>query len=215
MNVLVTTACFGSNLSSNWVSQTSEKYNIVFNRIDDSTETKREKSMQPRLCGKIPKMVVWETHPNYDYYIWIDASFSLLQKNAIEKMVDYCLGWDACFFKHPERNSVKQELDFVTELMKNGNTYLLNRYDGEKMNEQVNLYMNDLTWKDNVLFACGIFIYSKSVVENKEYNLMKEWFYHNCIWSVQDQLSLPYLVHKFKINYRVFEGNIYSNIYTL
>jgi hypothetical protein len=214
MNVLVTTASFGSPLRSIWTNQLSDRYNIVVNRIDDSTETRREKSMMPRLCGKIPKMVVWETHPNYDYYIWIDASFSLLQNNSIEKMVDYCIGWDACFFKHSARNFVKQELDFVKELMKDGNQYLIDRYEGEKMTEQFNSYLDDSTWIDDRLFECGTFIYSKSVVENKEYNLMKEWFYHNCIWSIQDQLSLPYLLHKFKTNYRIFEGNVYSNLFT-
>ena len=214
MNVLVTTASFGGSLGSHWVDQISERYNIVLNRIDDSTETSREKSMMPRLRVKIPKMLVWEDHPGYDYYIWMDASFSLLKSNAIERMIDYCIGWDACFFKHPARTSVKQELDFVVELMINDNQYLIERYSGEKMTEQVDFYAKDLTWKDNLLLACGIFIYSKSVVENKEYNLMKEWFYQNCLWSVQDQLSLPYLLHKFKTNFRLFEQSVYSNQYT-
>ena len=213
MNVLVTTASFGGPLGSHWVDQISERYNIVLNRIDDSTETGREKSMMPRLRGKVPKMTVWETNPNYDYYIWIDASFSLLKSNAIERMVDYCIGWDACFFSHPARTSVRQELDFVVGSMKNNDQYLIERYGGEKMTEQVEFYMKDSTWKDDMLLACGIFIYSKSVVENKEYNLMKEWFYQNCIWSVQDQLSLPYLLHKFKTNFRLFEESVYSNQY--
>ena len=43
---------------------------------------------------------------------------------------------------------------------------------------------------------------------------MKEWFYHNCLWSVQDQLSLPYLLQKFKTNYKLFKGNVYNNEYT-
>ncbi len=46
---------------------------------------------------------------------------------------------------------------------------------------------------------------------------MKEWFYHNCIWSVQDQLSLPYLLHKFKI-LRTPEGHrrtVYDSGYTV
>jgi hypothetical protein len=81
------------------------------------------------------------------------------------------------------------------------------------MTEQVSSYMKDPTWQDNLLLACGIFIYSKSIIENKEYNLMKEWFYQNCLWSVQDQLSLPYLIHKFKTNFRLLEGSVYSNYY--
>jgi hypothetical protein len=214
IRILVTTAAFGSRLNSKWVDQISGKYEIVFNRIDDLTESLRIKAMSPRLRGKIPKMVVWEDHPEYDYYIWMDSRFSILNSSAIEKMVDACIGVDACFFKHSGRNSVKQELDFVISLMTAGNQYLLDRYEGERMIEQVESYSKDVTWMDNVLFECGTFIYSKDIIANREYNIMKEWFYHNCIWSVQDQLSLPYLIHKFGIRYKLFEGNVYSNTYT-
>lgn len=214
MKVLVTTASFGSGLHSKWVDQKSDKYEIVFNRIDDDTETKRDKAMSSRLRGKIPKMIVWEDHPGYDYYIWLDAGFSILDESSIERMVDACIDTDACFFKHSGRNSVKKELDFVMSLIATGNQYLIDRYDGERMKEQVEEYYKDETWIDNILFECGTFIYSKNIVANTEYNVMKEWFYHNCIWSVQDQLSLPYLLHKFGIRYKLLEGNVYSNTYT-
>lgn len=211
--VLVTTACFSSPLRSTWVDQKSDKYEIVLNRIDDSSDSARGKAMAPRLRGKISKMIIWENYPDYDYYIWADSIFSISDKNAIEKLVDECLDVDACFFKHVGRSSVKQELDFVLSLMSNGDQYLLNRYDGEKMKEQVEYYSKDQSWIDNYLFECGIFIYSKSVIENKNHNLMKEWFYQNCLWSVQDQLSLPYLVHKFNIKYKILPGNVYENSY--
>jgi hypothetical protein len=213
MKILVTTACFSSGLHSKWIDQKSDKYEIIFNRIDDYTESARTKAMAPRLRGKISKMIIWEDHPDYDYYIWADSNFSIVDEKAIEKLVDECLNVDASFFKHTGRNSVRQEADFVLDLMADGNQYLLNRYDGERIKEQVEYYSKDFTWNDNCLFECGIFIYSKSVIENKNYNLMKEWFYHNCLWSVQDQLSLPYLVHKFNINYKILPGNVYENEY--
>lgn len=214
MKVLVTTASFGSGLRSNWVDQISDKYEIVFNRIDDTIESPRKNAMLPRLRGKIPKMIVWEDHPSYDYYIWMDAGFSISDASAIEKMVDRCIDVDACFFKHSVRHSVKQEMEFVTSLMATGNEYLIDRYEGERMKEQVDEYSKDITWIDNILFECGTFIYSKNIVSNREHNIMKEWFYHNCIWSIQDQLSLPYLIHKFGIRYKLFEGNVYRNSYT-
>jgi hypothetical protein len=215
MRVLVTTASFGSGLYSRWVDQKSDKYEIVFNRIDDQIESPRQKAMFPRLRGKIPKMIVWEDHPSYDYYIWMDAGFSISDESAIERMVDVCIDTDACFFKHSGRSSVKQELDHVISLIATDNQYLIDRYDGERMKEQVEHYSKNVHWIDNVLFECGTFIYSKNVIANRQYNLMKEWFYHNCIWSVQDQLSLPYLLHKFGTRYKLLEGNVYSNQYTV
>lgn len=214
MKVLVTSASFGSPLNSRWVDQISDKYEIVFNRIDDATESPRTKAMSPRLRGKIPKMIVWEDHPGYDYYIWLDARFSISDPSAIERMIDQCIGEHACFFKHIHRSSVKQEMEYVVRSIKEGNNYLIDRYEGERMQEQVEHYYKDVTWIDNVLFECGTFIYSKNIVANKEHNVMKEWFYHNCIWSVEDQLSLPYLLHKFGVRYKLLEGNVYSNTYT-
>ena len=83
IKVLVTTACFSSGLNSKWVNQTSSKYNIVFNRIDDNTDSARIKSMAPRLRAKMCKMIIWEDYPDYDYYIWADSRFSINNENDI------------------------------------------------------------------------------------------------------------------------------------
>jgi hypothetical protein len=209
--VLVTTAAFGSNLSSLWVPQQSNKYDIVYNRITESNQSSRFKALHPRLRAKIPKMAVWEDNPDYDYYIWLDSWVSIRSPNIVEKFVNECQDVDACFFKHCARSSVEQELDFCLTLMNDGNEYLLSRYQGENMKEQVIHYYRDKSWIDNNLFECCIFIYNKRVIENTNYNLMKEWLYHNLIWSVQDQLSLPYLLHKFKTNYKILNGTAYKN----
>ena len=214
MKVLVSTASFGSPLVSVWLDQESSKYNITFDRLDDNTDTSRPLAMHSRLRGKMPKMISWENNPGYDYYIWIDSSFSISDSTSIERMVDYCIGTDACFFKHSGRTSVNEEANFVLDLMKEGSNYILNRYGGEKIEEQLSHYNQDEDWNDNFLIECGTFIYSSNVIKDKNHNLMKEWFYHNCLWSVQDQLSLPYLLQKFETKYKFFKGNVYNNEYT-
>jgi hypothetical protein len=214
IKVLVTTASFSSSIHSTWVPQESNKYDITLNRVSDQTDSARPLAMHPRLRAKMPKMLAWEEHPGYDYYIWMDSSFSLLYNTAIERMVDYCKGTDACFFKHSGRASVQSEVQFVLGLLNDENQYIVDRYKEEKIGEQLKHYQKDKDWSDNFLIECGTFIYSKNVVENKEYNLMKEWFYHNCLWSVQDQISLPYLLHKFKTKHKFFEKNVFSNDYT-
>tara|TARA_B100001778_G_C18599516_1_gene636516 strand:- start:1824 stop:2480 length:657 start_codon:yes stop_codon:yes gene_type:complete len=214
VKVLVTTASFGSGIHSTWVDQQSSKYDITLNRVSDETDSARPLAMHPRLRAKMPRMLPWEEHPGYDYYIWMDACFSLRYSTAIEKMVDYCRDTDACFFRHSGRSSVESEAQFVLSLLDEGNQYILDRYEEELIFEQLEHYKKDKDWNDNFLIETGTFIFSKNIVENREYNLMKEWFYHNCLWSIQDQLSLPYLLHKFKTKYKFFERNVFSNDYT-
>ena len=209
--VLVTTASFGSPLNTKWIDQESSKYKITFNRITDSTEASRSLAMSPRLRGKIPKMLAWEDNEEYDYYIWMDSNLSPKHPKAIEEMVDECVDVNACFFQHSARYSVQQEVNFVNEEMDKGNNYLLDRYRDEKIKDQLNYYLQDKNWEDNFLLECGAFVYNKDVVSNKEYNIMKEWFYHNCIWSIQDQISLPYLLYKFNINFRMWNQHVLDN----
>jgi glycosyltransferase involved in cell wall biosynthesis len=42
-----------------------------------------------------------------------------------------------------------------------------------------------------------------SLIFKQEFNLLQQWFYHNCRYSVQDQLSLPYLLLKNKEIYKI------------
>lgn len=214
LKVLVTSACFGSMLKSRWIDQLeSENLEITFNRISEPSHITRRNAMHPRLRGKMPKMLAWEDHPNYDYYIWMDSSFSMESPRSIEWIVNQCTGFDACFFKHSERTSIREELSFMEGLMAKGNDYLKQRYDGESMREQVEHYCSDSDYTDDRLFECGLFIYSKSLVKNRKTNLMKEWFYQNCLWSIQDQLSLPYVMSKFKVKYKTFDTTIFKNQY--
>ena len=214
LRVLVTSASFGSPLRSRWIDQAeSANIEITFNRISEPSHISRRNSMHPRLRGKVPKMLAWEEHPNYDYYVWMDSSFSMDSPRSIEWIVNQCTGFDACFFKHSERRSIRDELTFMEGLMSNGNAYLKQRYDGEPMRAQVEKYCADEEFVDDRLFECGLFIYSKSLVKNHKTNLMKEWFYHNCIWSVQDQLSLPYVMSKFRVKYKTFDTTIFKNQY--
>jgi hypothetical protein len=186
----------------------------VFN-YDDSNFPSRSNSLHPRLKGKIPKMLGWmyDNEKEYDYYVWSDSKFHF-KKKCISELVKQIKDFDMCLFKHPHRSRIIDEYNFVKENIKIGNRYLTDRYDGENMEKQMQDYISDKNFNDNCLFACGLFIYSKKLIANKETNLLKEWFFHNVFYSIQDQLSLPYLVQKFKINYTTFDFDIFNNAFT-
>lgn len=188
------------------------KYNVDIVSYTDQNTPSRHLSVHSRLKGKIPKMLEWENGGDYDYYIWVDSKFTLLD-GIIEQMINGIGEHDLCLFNHPERSSIKVELEFMNTLMGQGNQYLISRYQGEDMDNQVNEYLSDPEFIDDKLFSCGCFIYSKKLIENKNYNLLKEWFYHNAKYSIQDQLSLPYLLTKFKTNYNTFDFNLLNCSY--
>lgn len=208
MRIKLITANFGSN--SKMIIRNSKelkKYNVDVVFYNDSNSYKRNLSMRPRLRAKIPKMLEWDLNEDYDYYIWVDSKFTLLD-GIIEKLLEGIKDKDLCLFRHPSRSSIKDEAEIIVKLMKDGNTYFTKRYRDEPMIEQVNRYLSDKDFVDDKLFSCGVFMYSKELVKNKEYNLMKEWFLHNVMYSIQDQLSMPYLLSKFKTNYGVYDFDI-------
>ena len=224
--VLITSASFGSPLPDNIIQQESNTLEITINRISDNSaklttngltesvaQADRINAMHPRLRAKMPKMLQWSDFPGYDYYIWVDSKLRMDNPKAAESLVKACSDKDACFYRHSARNSIRLELEHVIDNLNNGSQYLIDRYAGEDMAGQVSSYLADSNFVDHSLFECGAFVYSSRVVQNPDLNLFKEWFYHNCIWSVQDQLSLPYLLQKFEVKYGILEGTVYKNNY--
>ncbi len=224
MKICIVTASFGSAHAGNkqtsatielpdFPSQSTE-HALEYVQLNDSNFASRELAMHPRLKGKIPKMLQW-MQSDADYYIWLDSKFRIKSPNFVEWQLRSIGGKQICLFEHPSRSSIKAELAFMQERMQAGDAYLLERYRGEPMAEQVDSYLSDKSFEDCGLFSCGMFIYHKSLIENRAYNLLTDWFFHCTYWSVQDQLSLPYLLQKHKIDYELYDDMILRNPFTI
>jgi len=214
--VRLISASFG-NTSKEVVISTPLKYKdytIDLVKYNNTNTESRINSLHPRLKGKIPKMMEWYEYPDYDYYIWIDSRFIILDGffECIFSLIDDHYA-DLFLFKHNKRSSIKGELDYMKQRMADGVSYLIGRYDGERMEQQVNNYLKDDGFEDTQLFLGGCFMYTKKLVENRDYNLMTDWFLHNTFYSIQDQLSLPYLINKHKVRYRNYPYNLMDNIF--
>jgi hypothetical protein len=180
--------------------------------FDETNFPSRNGAMSPRLQAKIPKMLGWQMLPDYDYYIWLDSSFRIGNPHCIQWFVDNCSGHDIAVFPHPKRNSIRSELAYMQMRMQKGDRYLMERYGSEPMEAQVQHYLSDPEFQDNSLFAAGAFIYSKSLVAHSD-NALKEWFFQNVTASVQDQLSLPWVLQKFRARVKVLPSDIFQNEY--
>jgi hypothetical protein len=187
----------------------SVNHELQFFYLDDINFPKRHTTMQPRLQAKIPKMLGYEIFPNFDYYIWLDGNFSLADETSILSFIESCKNYDACFFHHPKRNTIKDEFDFVLDNL-NSSRYLESRYQNEYIEEQKELYSQIENFWEQPVYALGAFVYSKELIAKQEFNIFQQWFYHNCRYSVQDQLSFSYLLLKNKDVYNIglLEGNI-------
>lgn len=209
MRVLVISARIGNVCNKNIPTQ--EGHDVKFVCLDSTNFATREKSMSPRMVSKIPKMLAWELYPGYDMYIWMDSNFKFSSPKFVNWFIKKMGDKDALFFKHPHgRTTIKSEADFLINQQNKGDRYIIDRCSGEDIENQINTYLKDENFVDNKLMACGIFAYKSTVVENKNCNLMKEWYYNVCRWNVRDQVSLPYALSKFNITYELINDNIYD-----
>ena len=137
--VCIVTADFGNHIKNfNPIipKQNEDLYEVIIKIYDDNNTTSRINSLHPRTKGKIPKMLEWmETES--DYYIWIDSKFKVKSENLVNDIINYLGDYEICLFEHPKRDSIKKEGDFVLSGIINNDEYLIDRYSGEKIKEQI------------------------------------------------------------------------------
>jgi len=181
----------------------------IFNFTDENFPP-RTSAMTPRLQAKLPKILGWQLIPDYDFYIWMDSYFTLSRPDTVQWLVDHCENSDIALFPHPDRDSIKDEWEYMLKEIKWGNSYLIERYENEPLPQQVALYLSDTNFVDDKLYAGGVIVYKN----NKDIrNLLLAWMIHIIKYSIQDQLSLPYVLSKSSCNIDEIEGHIMMNHY--
>jgi len=159
-------------------------------------------SMTPRLQARIPKMSGSQMKPDYHIYIWLDSSCRLSKENSIETLLSKLGQNDLLVFKHPNRNSIREEADYLDKRIKQGCPYITPRYYNERTEEQLKIIEGDKDYVDDHLFASTCIVYKNN---EKVDNMMKDWFLHTALYHSIDQLSFPYVISKNDCSYSVEE----------
>jgi len=160
-------------------------------------------SMTPRLQAKIPKMYGWQLCPNFDFYIWVDSWFSIQRADAVSWLIGNCHGTELVLFRHPHRQKVREERDYLNMEIANGNQYIISRYANEQLRPE--WFKGDLD-----IYAAGVFAYKNT---RPVQMMLEEWFHEVVRYHVDDQLSLPYILEKYNRSITVIEDNILHNQY--
>jgi hypothetical protein len=177
----------------------------------DNESLAAKKSMHPRVYGKVNKMMNWDLYPGYDYYVWRDARIFFKSSDCVVDFVESLVG-NVGFFNHRFNDSIQKELEYIE---KNKQLkYISSRYNVDLIESQVKKYLSDgMNQKHH--FEGGLFCYSKSLIENRQSNLMKSWFCETMMWSENDQISLPYAIWCSGVIPYVYSGNVIENKWTI
>lgn len=175
--------------------------------LTDKNFTKRINALNPRLQSKMPRMLAYDMFPGYDYYFWTDSNITLNHPNTIMSFYELCKNKDMVVFKHPHRKFLYEEFKFMSD---NLNIEYLEKYKNEFFNEQYNAYKKLKNFAVLPLYASGCFMYKNNHIMQE---IMKEWFYQNCRYSIQCQLSLPYVLSLYDPYLSILNDNILDNVF--
>lgn len=155
---------------------------------------------ETRLLAKIPKILFYKIVPEeYDYYIWLDSKFTIDEHwlDYVLWLIDSRPSFDIMTSIHSDRKSIKNEFDFMWKLAKKNDLGVQQKYNVAEIAFQCDEYRRKKWFADDILYELTMIVYSKSILAKKKF--CEEWYAHNVKFSIQDQISFPYLCKKYGI----------------
>lgn len=161
------------------------------------TNRPKKEDDHTRLVAKIPKMMFYKVVPlEYDYYVWLDSKFTIY-----EHWLDYLL-WllgkypnaDLITSRHSARSSVEEEVLDMLKGLKAGYSSLYMKYYAPDLAFQLYKYQQSPGFVDDCLNELTMIVYSSRMLGKTQFG--EEWYAHNCHFTIQDQLSFPFLCKK-------------------
>jgi hypothetical protein len=168
----------------------------------------------PRLRGRYFKHQIHrlpEMEP-YQWLAWADASLQFRDPSFLlretERLAALAPHQRVALVPHPDRNTIREEYEFIRQEIEKGNEYLRLRYANEKMMEQMNSF-EGRGWNLDSRLWCGTIW----VIENNDLiaRCWDSWWDQNLRYGMMDQLSLPVLLHWFGLEPQAMDFNLSHN----
>lgn len=167
----------------------SQSHDYNYHCFDDNDFPPIE-GLSSRFQYRIPKLFGFEMHPGFDKYIWIDGSMSLQHEDSVQWFLDQLGDADLAFFKHPWRNTIKEEVDHIEEHLRKGKEYITSRYKNGLHKEEYKMFLEDKL-PDNCLFASTAFIYKNNAAAR---TFLRSWWYLQSRYYSCDQIALTHAI---------------------
>ena len=155
----------------------------------------------PRLAAKRPKMMPW-LFTDCDAAIWLDASFEVANPEFGAWSRSHLDFNDFVVWLHPEgRVDIRQEVEVC---------WFFDKYKDYPLREQLASYVERGMPPMWGLFAGGTVGW---VFTDEAKALGEAWYRENVEWSIQDQVSLPFLLWDSGKKFGIWQANEYENPY--
>lgn len=155
----------------------------------------------PRLAAKYPRMQPFD-FVDTDVAVWLDAAFEVVSQDFKQFCTEAVKGKDLVAWDHPEnRQCLYTEAAYCQDWPK---------YASQPIREQTAHYRG-LGMPENFgLWACGTIAW-RNTEQAKQFGLA--WLEENKQWSIQDQVSFPFLLWKLQPRFGVFPAHEFDNHY--
>jgi hypothetical protein len=165
-----------------------------------------------RLQGKFYKLQGHIIFPGYDALIWIDGNVEIKSPTFVADMLralEIPHSYDIAIPRHPVRNCIYEEAEFISSAIAAGNKYLAVRYDAGAIRKEAAAYRASGHPPGWGLYWCGLF--AKKM--NPRVNFFFDQWWDRCLHhQSHDQNSFPYLARELDLKIAPVDlGDFYEN----
>ena len=203
MKIAIVTASIGSNKPIEYREKFSNAEYISFNDYLDNSNNywinkpvidfSADNKFRNRRNAKIYKVLTHIFLPEYDYYIWIDSTHAV-KKDPEWIIENYVKEQGIGLFKHSKRKCLYEE----------GKEIIRKKQDDiDKVERQMKFYKSENVEKNLGLYELSAFVKKNDFKINA---LMHSWWEQICMFSSRDQISMPYVLKKYKIQPSILPG---------
>jgi hypothetical protein len=170
----------------------------------------------PRLRGRYFKHQIHrlpETEP-YRWLAWADSALQFRDPTFLlreaERLATLPPHQRLALVPHPDRHTIREEYEYITREIAQGNEYLRSRYAQEKMTEQMHFFAKR-GWNLEAPLWCG----TVWLIENNDSitRCWDDWWDQNLRYGMMDQLSLPVLLDHCGLEAQAMDFNLWNNFF--